>query len=222
MISVRNLVKSYKNPADGTNNRVLDIPEWDISADTHLVVRGQSGLGKTTLLHCLSGIITPDSGSVNINGTDVVKLSESARDRFRANNIGYIFQSFNLLDGFTALENVMLGMMFSDGGSDRKKAEKLLQDVGLGDRMHNKPKELSMGQQQRVCIARAIANNPPLLLADEPTGSLDQKNSETVLELIREVAKGRVLILVTHEQEIIQKFDNVQDLAKLNKAVEKV
>ncbi len=216
MISIRDLHKSYKDPETGNSNTILRIASFDVEKGKHLAIKGSSGSGKTTFLHCLSGMITPDGGKIEINGTDISKLSESARDRFRANNIGYIFQSFNLLDGFTALENVMLGMMFADKGNNKSRAIELLKKVGLGERLYYKPAQLSVGQQQRVCIARAVANNPDILLADEPTGSLDPKNSEEILSLLKEVASDKTLLLVSHEQEVLNQFESVLDLSEIN------
>lgn len=198
----------------------MNISFFETGPKKHLAIRGVSGSGKTTFLHCISGMISADSGEINVLGTNLSALTESKRDRFRANHIGYIFQSFNLLDGFTALENVMLGMQFSDKGADRERAELLLEKAGLKDRMFNRPSQLSVGQQQRVCIARALANNPEILLADEPTGSLDPKTSAAVLNLIRTVAEDKTLILVSHEPEVLQQFDSVTDLNEINQTAQ--
>ncbi|MCC5933056.1 MAG: ABC transporter ATP-binding protein [Candidatus Cyclonatronum sp.] len=197
----------------------MDIPSLKVEAGTHIALRGTSGSGKTTLLHCISGMTLPDSGEISILGRDITKLAESRRDRFRANHIGYIFQSFNLLDGFTALENVQLGMQFADKKIPPARAEDLLKRVGLGERLHNRPSQLSVGQQQRVCIARALANDPEIILADEPTGSLDPKTSAEVLALIKEITAGKTLILVSHETEVLAEFEINIDLTELNQAV---
>jgi ABC-type lipoprotein export system ATPase subunit len=218
MIHFLNVRKSYPNPSDQTMVPILDIPSFEIKPGQHVGLRGPSGCGKTTLLHLISGMILPDSGAITVNGQQISSLSEAKRDRFRANHIGYIFQSFNLLDGFSALENVMLGMIFADKGSRKEEAIKLLTEVGLEDRLHYKPSQLSVGQQQRVCIARAIANNPEIILADEPTGSLDPKNSREILELLINVCKDRVLLVVSHEEEVLQRFSNTQNLQEINKA----
>jgi len=219
MVQISHLKKSFLNPADNQRITILDIPEFKLESGQHLGLRGTSGSGKTTLLHTIAGMVKPDSGSVTILNQDITKLGESQRDRFRANHIGYIFQSFNLLEGFTALENVMLGMIFADKGARKEYASELLDKTGLGDRLHYKPAQLSVGQQQRVCVARAIANNPELILADEPTGSLDAKTSSEILDLIFSVAEGRSLLLVSHEPEVLATFSTTMDLREINKAI---
>jgi putative ABC transport system ATP-binding protein len=147
-------------------------------------------------------------------------LNEPARDRLRATTIGYIFQTFNLLQGYTCLENVLLGMSFGPG-ADRNLAEKLLQRVGLGQRLAHYPRQLSSGQQQRVAVARALANQPKLVLADEPTGNLDHKNARESLALIREACRenGAALLLVSHAGEVLAQFENVQEFRHINQTV---
>jgi putative ABC transport system ATP-binding protein len=147
-------------------------------------------------------------------------LSESRRDLVRANHIGYVFQTFNLLQGYTALENVELGMMFGKG-VDKVYAQSLLERVGLGERLHYRPKQLSVGQQQRVAVARALANHPELVLADEPTGNLDPVHAAESLRMIREICteQGAALLLVSHDHSILQTFGRIQSLAEINKAM---
>jgi putative ABC transport system ATP-binding protein len=212
MIQFQNVIKSYKDPSTGLENVILDIENLKFNKGEQYGLFGPSGSGKTTLLHLVSGLITPDKGTVHVNNIDITSLSESKRDRFRADHIGYVFQSFNLLDGFTALENVMLAMVFSGNKSDKDKAMSLLDKVGLKDRVNYKPSQLSMGQQQRVCIARALINDPDVLLADEPTGNLDQRATQDVLQLLMDESKDRTLLLVTHESEVLQSFSNKIDL----------
>jgi putative ABC transport system ATP-binding protein len=212
MITLNNVTKSYKDPISGSDNLILNVPNLSFERSFSYGLFGPSGSGKTTLLHLISGLILPSAGSIKVAGNEITSLSESARDKFRANHIGYVFQSFNLLDGYTALENVMLGMVFSGKKSDVKKAEIMLERVGLKDRMHFKPGQLSMGQQQRVCIARALINDPEVLLADEPTGNLDPKTTEEVLELIFEQTANQTLLLVTHETHVLNAFKNQVDL----------
>ena len=146
-------------------------------------------------------------------------LTESARDRLRATKIGYIFQTFNLLQGYTCLENVLLGMSFGPG-VDREFAVTLLRRVGLGEKLKHFPRQLSTGQQQRVAVARALANRPKLVLADEPTGNLDHASARAALKLIREGCRenGAALLLVSHDREVLAQFDSVQELHQINRA----
>lgn len=217
-LRLSNLTKSYPDPENGSAKMVLDIPTFEVAKGEHLAIAGSSGGGKTTLLHCIAGIVSPDSGSIVLDGTDITQMSERKRDRFRANHIGYVYQTFNLIQGFSALENVMLGMLFSGKGVDRSKAEGLLVQMGLKDRLKYKPSQLSVGQQQRVSIARAVANDPDLILADEPTGNLDPASSVEALSLLRDVAKDKILLLVSHEKDVLDQFQRVVALSELNKA----
>src|SRR5687768_8642974 len=150
-----------------------------------VALRGESGSGKTTFLNLVAGILQPDSGSVRIDGREMAALAEAARDRLRAETIGYVFQTFNLLQGYTALENVELGMAFGRG-IDAGHARSLLERVGLAERLHYRPRQLSVGQQQRVALARALANRPRLVLADEPTGNLDPVRAKEAVDLLLE------------------------------------
>jgi len=222
MLQITNLVKSFPQP-EGGSIKVLDVPNLQVNEGEHVALIGQSGGGKTTLLHLIAGLLTPDEGSIQINGIELTKLSEQGRDRFRAGTIGYVFQTFNLLPAFTALENVRLGMTFGSGVAESERAIDLLERVGLGDRAHYRPRQLSVGQQQRVAIARAMAGKPRILLADEPTANVDPKSAETVLELIRETcAEEKVAILmVTHDLRIASQFERVDQLDEINQAVER-
>lgn len=217
-LRVSGLKKSFRSP-DGTTSQIIDIVEFALAAGQQIALHGPSGSGKTTFLHLISGILSADEGSIAIDGTDIEPLSESARDRMRAEKIGYIFQTFNLLQGYTALENVMLGMMFG-AGADVRVARQMLERVGLSDRAQYRPRQLSVGQQQRVAVARALVGQPKLVLADEPTGNLDRHRAIEALELIREVCSesGAALLLVSHDQDILSRFENHQDLATLNRA----
>jgi putative ABC transport system ATP-binding protein len=216
ILSLRNVSKSFRE-ADGSLLEVVHLRQFELDAGEQAVLVGQSGSGKSTLLNLIAGILLPDKGEIMVNGTDPTKLSEAARDRFRATNIGYVFQSFNLLQGFTALENVLLGQMFAGGNGGTDRAIQLLKSVGLEQRLHHKPRALSVGEQQRVAIARALANAPPLVLADEPTGSLDAKNGMAVLELLRRVCtEGKhTLLLVTHDPQVMKSFEKVIRLEDL-------
>ena len=164
LLHIDGLQKAYVGP-DGSRHQVVDIPRFELAEGAAVALAGPSGSGKTTFLNLVAGILAPDAGHVRIDGTDVAQLPEHERDRFRARHVGYIFQTFNLLQGFTCLENVLLGMSFGHG-IDRARAEALLRRVGLGERMHHFPRQLSTGQQQRVAVARALAVKPRLVRLD--------------------------------------------------------
>jgi ABC-type lipoprotein export system ATPase subunit len=220
LLTVTSLQKSFASP-DGERRTIVNLPEFSLGAGRQLALRGESGSGKTTFLHLIAGILTPDRGSILLEGQDMARLGEAARDRLRAGAIGYIFQTFNLLQGFTCLENVLLGMSFGPG-ADRARASTVLERVGLGHRLHHYPRQLSTGQQQRVAVARAVANRPKLVLADEPTGNLDRKNARESLALIRETCRetGAALLLVSHDADVLGAFEEVSDFAWLNRAGE--
>jgi len=219
MLEIRNLLKSYTEPS-GNRLLILDIPHLDIAQGEQVVLRGESGGGKTTLLHIISGIVTADSGSIRLDGTELTEFSESRRDRIRADKMGYVFQSFNLLPAFTALENVRLGMTFARKKLSAERGKELLSKVGLADRMHYRPSQLSVGQQQRVAVARALANKPRLLLADEPTANVDPANQKRIIDLIKEVCRDELvaILLVTHSDEIAGQFERVERLEQINRA----
>ena len=218
LLEISQLKKSYAAP-DGGTNVVVDVPEFRLEAQAQVALSGESGSGKTTFLNLIAGILAPDSGSIKLNGLELAGLRESARDRVRATTIGYIFQTFNLLQGYTALENVLLGMSFGPG-ADREFAKALLKRVGLDAKLNHLPRQLSTGQQQRVAVARALANRPKLVLADEPTGNLDHTNAREAMALIREACRenGAALLLVSHDREVLGQFESVQELGKLNRA----
>lgn len=221
MLKLREVVKNYVQP-DGGVLHVLDIEQFDVAEGEQIVMMGRSGCGKTTLLHCIAGISRPDSGRIWIDGWDIALMSEAERDRFRAEKIGYVFQTFNLLPGFTALENVLLAMRFTGRKVDRARAKHLLERVGLQHRESHRPTQLSVGEQQRVAIARALANRPKLLLADEPTANIDTGNQAQVLELIRSSCREEnvSLVLVTHSPEVAAQFDRVERLEEFNRAAQ--
>ena len=216
---IEKLAKAYRQP-DGGLVPVLDVERYELARGEQAALLGASGGGKTTLLNVIAGLRTPDSGRVLIDGTDVTKLPEAARDRFRAERIGFVFQTFNLLPAFTALENVLLGMSFGGGRADRGRAKELLDRVGLSHRLHNRPARLSVGERQRVAVARALANAPSLMLADEPTANVDAANQQTVLDLIRTACRERnvSLLMVTHSPQVAGQFDRVDRLAEFNRA----
>ena len=222
LLTIKDLAKTYRRP-DGTPHRVVDVGEFALEAGEQRALRGESGSGKTTFLHLIAGILAADAGSIRLDDRELTALGEAARDRVRAEAIGYIFQTFNLLQGHTVLENVELGMAFGRG-VDRARAEALLRRVGLGDKLAHFPRQLSTGQQQRVAVARALAHRPKLVLADEPTGNLDTRNAREALALIREVCReeGAALLLVSHDEAVLAQFDNVRDFAALNRALQTI
>jgi len=213
---IRDLVKTFTAPS-GQRVDVLRIPFFQLEAGQHRAIRGESGLGKTTLMHIIAGILEADSGFVAVGGTQVTGLSEAGRDRLRAERLGYVFQTFNLLQGLSALENVMLGLAFGRG-ADPKTAMEALERVGLAQRAHYLPRQLSTGQQQRVAVARALANRPCLILADEPTGNLDAARGRKIVQLLRDSASslGSALLVASHDPDVLGSFEHVVDLAALN------
>jgi len=217
LLEIHGLRKSYRLP-DGSTHDVLDIPHFTLDAGEEVALEGSSGSGKTTLLHTIAGILRPDAGSVRLCGTDVFALSEAQRDTFRARTIGYVFQSFHLLAAYTALENVLLGMAFGRG-PDRAFARSLLADLDLGDRLDHRPAQLSIGQRQRVAVARALAARPRLVLADEPTGNLDRQRARDALALMRELCarQDAALLVVSHDQEVLAGFERRIALAELSR-----
>lgn len=216
---IEDLRKAYRQP-DGETVPVLDVPRYVLESGEQAVLLGSSGCGKTTLLNVIAGLRTADAGRVLIDGTDVTRLAEAARDRFRAERIGFVFQTFNLLPAFTAYENVLLGMTFGRGHADKGLARELLGHVGLSHRLGHRPGALSVGERQRVAVARALANSPKLMLADEPTANVDAANQQTILDLIRDACRQRnvSLLLVTHSQRVAEQFDRVDELATFNRA----
>ena len=219
MLEIRNLQKSYDEPS-GNRLLILDIPQLDVAEGEQVVLRGESGGGKTTLLHIISGIVSADSGSIRLDGTELTNFSEATRDRIRADKMGYVFQTFNLLPAFTALENVCLGMTFARKKMNSERGKELLNKVGLSDRMHYLPSQLSVGQQQRVAVARALANKPRLLLTDEPTANVDPVNQKRIIDLIKDVCRQEsvAILLVTHSDEIASRFERVERLELINRA----
>jgi putative ABC transport system ATP-binding protein len=217
MLDLKDVKKSFVQP-DGTQLPVLDISEFHVDAGEQMVLVGRSGCGKTTLLHIIAGIGRPDSGKVRIDDWDITLFSEAESDRFRAERIGYVFQTFNLLRGFTALENVLLAMRFTGRRPDRVRARQLLKRVGLDHRLTHRPAQLSVGEQQRVAVARALANKPKLLLADEPTANVDAGHQQQVLDLLRETCREEnvALVLVTHSPEVARQFGRVERLEDFN------
>ena len=204
MISLHQVNKKYESPA-GVFSALRDV-DLEIRAGEFVGVVGKSGSGKSTLLNMIAGIDRPSSGSVTVAGTPIHEFSENKLAAWRGRNVGFVFQFFQLLPTLTAAENVMLPMDFGKSfplRERRKRAQALLERVGVGPHADKLPATLSGGEQQRVAIARALANNPPLVLADEPTGNLDSSTAAAVLDLFRDMARqGTTVVIATHEADI--------------------
>jgi len=216
LVAVQNLQKSYPSSGGGTE-MIVNVPSFNMGEKDQLAFQGSSGSGKTTFLHLLAGVLLPDSGQITFLGQGIHLMNESQRDQLRLNQIGYVFQSFNLLNGFNCLENLLLGMELK-GNPDRDHAESLLKAVGLGNRIDYLPHQLSIGQQQRVAVARALVNRPKLVLADEPTGNLDPENTDRSLQLLRSLCEewGSALVLVSHDPRVIAQFEKQIDWGEIN------
>ena len=206
--------KSYSTQREVIH--VLDQMSLKIRSGEVLGIIGASGVGKSTLLHVLGGLDKPLTGSILFQGKDIYKQSNGYLERFRNTHIGFVFQFFNLLPDFTALENAMFPALIrnQDKHLAKERAEYLLCEVGMKDRMHHKPGELSGGESQRVALARGLVNQPDLLLADEPTGNLDYHASDQLIELIRKLNKefNQTFVVVTHSQRVAKKLDRVVEL----------
>jgi putative ABC transport system ATP-binding protein len=192
--------------------RALDGVSFNVDVGEWIAIMGPSGSGKTTLINILGGLDTPTSGRAIVDGAELARLDEAGLTRFRAEKIGFIFQQFHLVPYLTALENVMLAQYFHSA-TDEREARAELERVGLGDRLDHLPSELSGGEQQRVAVARALINQPKLILADEPTGNLDEANEQIVLRLLQELhSEGHTILMVTHAPEIGALADRRIDL----------
>ncbi|MCX6220665.1 MAG: ABC transporter ATP-binding protein [Bacteroidia bacterium] len=203
MIRLRDIVKNYQVGTQVV--RALRKVSLDIDRGEYVAIMGASGSGKSTLMNIIGCLDTPTSGNYRLNDKDVSLMDDDRLAEIRNTEIGFVFQTFNLLPRYSALENVMLPLVYAGVGRTKREevATGQLVNVGLGDRMEHKPNELSGGQRQRVAVARALVNTPSILLADEPTGNLDSKTSEEIMKLFADIhAKGNTIILVTHEEEI--------------------
>lgn len=199
-ITIRGLHRQYK--MGGTVVTALDGVDLDVEEGEFLCLMGPSGSGKSTLLNLLGGLDTPDEGSIIVNGQEITRLDADGLARYRQRQVGFIFQSFNLISTMSALQNVEFPMVFAGitPAERNKRAIGMLENLGLGDRIHHKPTEMSGGQQQRVAIARGLINNPDILFGDEPTGNLDSKTGEEILTMLTEVNKqGQTLVIVSHD-----------------------
>jgi ABC-type lipoprotein export system ATPase subunit len=211
LVVVRSVAKTYRrgqSNVDALHDVSLEVQEGELA-----VITGRSGSGKTTLLNLIAALDYPDDGEIVVAGADITRMRLAAAARYRSERIGIVFQSYSLLTQLTALENVLLPMI-PKRQLDRRRAVELLHAVGLGDRSGHRPPELSGGEQQRVAIARALANDPPLLLADEPTGNLDEENARSIMDLLCSSCRerGKTLILVTHDRQAIGTADTVFEL----------
>ncbi|PYU34836.1 MAG: ABC transporter ATP-binding protein [Acidobacteria bacterium] len=207
LVQVEDVSKSYGGL------RALDSVTFEVLSGEWIAIMGPSGSGKTTLINILGGLDRPTSGRAIVDGVNVGTLGERQLTRYRAEKVGFVFQHFYLVPYLSALENVMLAQYFHSIADEVEAAESLVR-VGLGDRLHHLPSQLSGGEQQRVALARALINHPKLILADEPTGNLDEANEQIVLELLRELHRsGHTILLVTHSPEIGRMADRRIELA---------
>ena len=210
-VAVRSVTKTYRRG----QRRVTALREvsFALSQGELALLVGPSGSGKTTLLNLVAALDRPDCGQIIVGGADVAGLSRSAAASYRNQRVGFIFQSYNLLPQLTAFENILIPML-PQRRSDPRRAQELLDAVGLGDRARHRPSELSGGEQQRVAIARALVNDPALILADEPVGNLDDENAGRIAKLLANACRerGKTLILVTHDRNLIHPVDHVFDL----------
>ena len=207
MIELRGVTKSV--PSGAGTLTILHPIDLAIEAGTVAAITGPSGSGKSTLLGLIAGLDAPSAGSIFIDGVDITTLGEDDLARLRGTRIGFVFQFFHLLPSLTAYENILVPMEIAGAKDPATRAKSLLAEVGLSDRAHHYPSQLSGGEQQRIAIARALANDPPLLLADEPTGNLDTATGHTIIELLLTINRSRnaTLVLVTHDPELASKTD---------------
>lgn len=222
VIQLEQVRKAFRTPA-GEVVPILDVERFEVAAGEQVALEGHSGSGKTTLLNVIAGIMRPDAGRVVLDGVDLAKLPEAARDRVRADRLGLVFQQFNLLPGFTAIENVLVAMAFSSSRPDRSRAEGLLASVGLSHRLGHKPAALSVGEQQRVAVARALANRPRVILADEPTASVDPGHQQQVVDLLKQTCEREnvALVVVTHTPEVAAQFPRRVRIESFNRVLAK-
>jgi len=210
LIEIRDIAKIYQM---GTQEvKALQSITIDIAGNEYVALMGPSGSGKSTLMNILGCLDTPSRGTYILNGTDVSHLVDNELAEIRNREIGFVFQTFNLLPRYTALENVALPLIYAGMGKQEReaRAKEVLEQVGLGDRIEHKPNELSGGQRQRVAVARALVNNPSIILADEPTGNLDSKTSVEIMQLFSDIHKaGNTVILVTHEPDIAKNANRI-------------
>lgn len=204
MISTKNITFSYNK------DQTFIMPDLFCQAGSTILVTGNSGKGKTTYLHILAGLLQPNSGEIVIDNKEITHLKGSKADKFRGKNIGVVFQKSHFIASLSVLENLEMASWLATGKKHKVRAKELLQKLDISEQAHKLPSQLSVGQQQRVSIARALMNEPKVLLADEPTSSLDDKNADNVIELLETLSKEykTALIIVTHDSRIKEKFTN--------------
>ena len=221
MIDIRELTFSYRDQGSESSRAFgMRIDEFVVPKQSSTALVGPSGSGKTTLLSLIAGTLRADSGSINVNSQAIAGFSDKELGLFRIRDVGQVFQTFELLNYLTVIENVMLPWFISARGRKtdaRTRAAGLLREVGLESKRDARPGELSQGEQQRVAVCRAMLNNPPLLLADEPTGNLDQENKQNVVDLLVEQARSNnsTLLMVTHDESLLSRFDSVLDMSRV-------
>lgn len=218
MLQIVDLKKQFR--VDGRTVPILDIPAWNVQKGENVAITGPSGSGKSTLLHLISGILRGDSGEIVVDGSPLQGLTEARRDAYRASAIGYVLQDFHLIPSLTARQNVEIALNSRLPHRERRAVvDHWLEQVGLQDRGKHLPSQLSRGQQQRVAIVRALVNKPPLLLADEPTGSLDWETADEITSLLLElsVAHGHTLIVVTHDLNLARRFPKCLNIHEINR-----
>lgn len=208
MIDVRSVQHSYKG------QKSLRFADWNITKGERWLLLGKSGSGKTTLLHIITGLLRPEQGIVEINNQDIYKLKDKELDRFRGRNIGIVFQIPHFIRGLTIAENLLAAQTFAGYPSNRQRITETLESLGIADQQNKHPYQLSQGQLQRVSIARAVINRPALIIADEPTSSLDDQNAETVTSILAEqtMLTDATLVVATHDQRIKNRFDKIYSL----------
>jgi putative ABC transport system ATP-binding protein len=222
MIRMDQVIKSFK--LNGKSLPILDVPNWEIERGQRAAIIGPSGSGKSTLLHLLSGILKPDSGSITVDDKALHELSEAARDQYRAEKIGYVFQDFHLIPSLSAEQNIELVIPSGVSKAERRsKVQEWLHKVGMLDRKDHRPAQLSRGQQQRIAIVRALINKPALILADEPTGSLDFETARQIMSLLIELceAEGSTLVAVTHDLHLSELFQTTLHINEINSLVKR-
>jgi ABC-type lipoprotein export system ATPase subunit len=214
MIRVQNLTFGYRK-ADEKDQ--MQFPDFSIEAGQHCLLLGESGCGKTTLLHLIGGLLTAKQGTIEIDGVDIVKLSSWQLDRFRGIKMGFIFQKNHLLSSLTVKENLLVASFLAGKKRDEERAIELLSELGISDKINANVTELSYGQAQRVSIARALINKPTLLIADEPTSALDDKNCEKVIKLLLKMANQSwaTLLVATHDQRLKDRFEKQIELKSI-------